>query len=521
MRLAELLAALSLGIDLGFAQPMEHVLRQCLIALRIAERIGLDERERAAVYYTALLVNVGCHTDAHEQAKWFGDDIALKSDKYRFEMRGMRGAVGAMRRIGAGNAPLLRLRTGLEFLWHGHRDLDGMIAQHARLARMLAEQLRLPGEVLEALESSYELWDGRGWPGERSGATIPMPSRIAQLAEFVEVAHRTGGVAAALALASKRSGSQFDPTLVACLRSGPEAVFADLDAIATWQAVVSAEPALAVVLAPDDVDAALRHIADFVDLKSPYTLGHSGAVADLVAAAGEQAGLSEGEVRALRRAALVSGFGRLGVSNAIWDKRGPLGVGEWERMRMYPYITERMLRQSGALASLGRIAVAVRERMDGSGYPQGLTGNAISIPARLLAAAEAYQTKVEPRPHREALAPGEAAEALRAEVRAGRLASDAVEAVLLAAGHSTPRRRDEVGRLTAREVEVLRLVARGLSAREIGERLVISPKTASNHIEHLYDKIGVSNRAAASLFAVQHGFLTVEALPGTVTPKMG
>src|SRR6187551_281784 len=103
VRLAELVAALSLGIDLGFGQPMEHVLRQCLIALRLAEAAGLDEEERAVVYYTALLVNVGCHTDAHEQAKWFGDDIALKSTKYDYEFRGVRGAVAGMRMLGAGN----------------------------------------------------------------------------------------------------------------------------------------------------------------------------------------------------------------------------------------------------------------------------------------------------------------------------------------------------------------------------------------------------------------------------------
>ena len=124
VRLAELVAALSLGIDLGFGQPMEHVLRQCLIALRLAERIGLDEEERAVVYYTALLVNVGCHTDAHEQAKWFGDDIALKSTKYDHEFRGL----GARPRRDAacsapGNPPLHRFRVGLEFALSGHREV--------------------------------------------------------------------------------------------------------------------------------------------------------------------------------------------------------------------------------------------------------------------------------------------------------------------------------------------------------------------------------------------------------------
>jgi hypothetical protein len=173
VRLAELVAALSLGVDLGFGQPMEHVLRQCLIALRLAERIGLDEQTRAAVYYTALLVNVGCHADAHEQAKWFGDDIALKSAKYDHELRSLRAASAGMRLIGSGNPPLHRFRIGLEFAVSGHREVDDMINHHAAMARTLGEQLGLPDEVLEALGAAYEQWDGRGWPGKRKGADIP------------------------------------------------------------------------------------------------------------------------------------------------------------------------------------------------------------------------------------------------------------------------------------------------------------------------------------------------------------
>ena len=187
VRLAELVAALSLGVDLGFGQPMEHVLRQCLIALRLAERIDLDEQERAVVYYAALLVNVGCHTDAHEQAKWFGDDIALKSGKYDHRLGSIRATAVGIRQLGAGRPPLHRFRVGLEFAFSGHREVDHMVAQHARIARSLGEQLALSDDVLAALAAAYEMWDGRGWPGELEGDAIPIASRIAQLAEFVEV----------------------------------------------------------------------------------------------------------------------------------------------------------------------------------------------------------------------------------------------------------------------------------------------------------------------------------------------
>ena len=510
VRLAELVAALSLGIDLGFGQPMEHVLRQCLIALRLAERIGLDEEARAVVYYTALLINVGCHSDAHEQAKWFGDDIALKSGKYDHDPRGARAAAAGMRQLGSGNPPLHRFRLGLEFALSGHREVAGMINHHAAIARTLGEQLGLQHDVLEALGGAYEWWDGHGWPGELKGEDVPFASRLAQLAEFVEVAHRVGGVEAAKALARKRGGKQFDPAMAELMRSEADMILSGLDSFGTWDAVIEAEPALAVVLSAERFDAALLAIANFVDLKSPYTLGHARAVSDLAAEAGGMLGLSEEAVRTLRRAGLVHDLGRLGVSNAIWDKSGPLGAGEWERVRLHPHITERMLHQSEALAPLGAIAVQHRERLDGSGYPRGLSGPTISRPARILGAADAYQAMREPRPYRPERSADEAAVELRADVKAGRLDAEAVEAVLGAAGHRVSLRREGPAGLTAREVEVLRLAARGLSNKEIAQRLVISPKTVANHVEHIYTKINASTRAAASLFAMQHGLLPEE-----------
>ena len=201
VRLAELVAALSLGIDLGFGQPMEHVLRQCLIAMRLAGRMGLDDDARSAVYYTSLLVNVGCHSDAHEQAKWFGDDIELKSHKYDYDQKSLVAAAASFRRLGQGHPPIHRFRIGLEFALSGFRDLDGMIAQHADIACSLAAELGLPDEVQNAISASYERWDGRGWPGELRGDSVPLASRLAQLAEYMEVAHRVGGDDAAVAMA--------------------------------------------------------------------------------------------------------------------------------------------------------------------------------------------------------------------------------------------------------------------------------------------------------------------------------
>jgi HD-GYP domain-containing protein (c-di-GMP phosphodiesterase class II) len=507
VRLAELVAALSLGVDLGFGQPMEHVLRQCLIALRLAAHAGLDDTERSTVYYAALLVNVGCHSDAHEQAKWFGDDIALKARKYDHDQRSVHGALASLRLIGSGNPPLHRFRVGLEFAMSGHRELDGMIARHSALARQLAGQLGLSESVQEAVGASYERWDGRGWPGHVRGDDISLAARLVHLAEYVEVAERVGGTAAAMELARDRAGAQFDPRLCDLVCTHASTVFADLDTAQTWSAVIGAEPALTIRLTPAQFGQALRAVADFVDLKSPYMLGHSDAVSALAAAAGARLRLTGAEVDLLRGAGLVQGFGRLGVSNSIWDKAGPLGAGEWERVRLQPYLTERILSQSPALAPFGGVAAQIRERLDGSGYPRGLAGGAIAMMARVLQAADVYQSMCEPRAYRPARPPADAARELREEVKAGRLDGDAAEAVLAVAGHRTYRRRASAAGLTGREIEVLRLLSRGASSREIAVQLGITPKTARNHIEHIYVKTGATSRVEASLFAMQHGLV--------------
>jgi len=506
VRLAELLAALSLGIDLAFGQPLEHVLRQCRIATRLCELAGVDEDTRAAAYYSALLVNVGCHTDAYEQVHWFGDDIAFKVHKYDDPSNKLVEVAKMLRQLGSGSSPLHRLRVGFEFLLSGHREVETMITEHARLARALGDELDLPPRALDALAASYERWDGKGFPGERRGDEIPMAARVIMLAEFVEVAHRNRGIDGAVEFADHGDGTQFDPNLVAILRADAEKVFHDIDDLGSWDAVLDSEPALR-VLSEAELDAALAAIGRFVDLKSPYFLGHSEAVASLAADAAAQLDLAAPERTTVRRAGLAAGFGRLGVPNTIWDKAGPLSTAEWERVRLVPQLGQRMLHQAASLSAMARVVGQHRERLDGSGYPSGISGDAVTRPARLLAVADSYQAMLETRPHRPPRTPEDAADKLRADARAGRLDPDAVGAVLAAAGHRVKRRRTEIAGLTNREVEVLRLVARGLSNKAIAARLVVTSKTVGNHVEHIYTKIGVSNRAGAALFATRHGLL--------------
>jgi HD-GYP domain-containing protein (c-di-GMP phosphodiesterase class II)/DNA-binding CsgD family transcriptional regulator len=510
VRLAELIAMISLGTDLGMGQPMEHVMRQSLIALRLAERLGLDETTRAVVYYVGLISWVGCHIDAYEQAKWFGDDMALKNEARQVDMAGVAAQAFLVSHVGAGRPLRERARLGVEFVGDGRRAANEMIENHWLATNELAAQLGLDATVRESLYQTFERWDGRGVPAEAKGEEILMPARLVNLADVVEVYHRSGGVDAAVAVARERSGSQFDPGLVDVFCKEAPHLFSDLDSLTTWPAVIDAEPALEIVLSDEELESALEAIADFTDLKSPWTIGHSRGVADLASAATTIYGLSDDDAKLVRRAGLVHDLGRLGISNAIWDKRGPLTAPELERVRMHPYLTERMLASSKALVPLGAIAVQHHERLDGSGYPRGLSGDAITPAGRVLAAADAYHAMTEPRPHRDARSAEEAAAELRSGVRQALFDGETVEAVLRAAGHPVKRRREWPGGLTSREIEVLRLLVRGLSNKEIAEQLVISRKTAGSHVEHIYSKIGVSNRAQASLFAIKHGLMTPE-----------
>jgi HD-GYP domain-containing protein (c-di-GMP phosphodiesterase class II)/DNA-binding CsgD family transcriptional regulator len=508
-RLAELIVMLSLGADLGMGQPMEHGLRQSLVAVRLAARLGLDEEARGVVYYVSLIAWVGCHVDAYEQAKWFGDDLALKADIGRADMMSVPGKVAVLTHLGAGRSLLDRARLAIGFVGDGLRPGEA-IENHSLATNQLATALGLAQEVRECLAQTFERWDGNGVPSGLRGEQILLPARVVNLADVVAAFHRAGGVDAAMAVARERSGTQFDPALVQLFCAEAPRVLGGLDEVATWPATTDTEPTLEVVLSDERLDSALEAIADFTDLKSPWTIGHSRGVADLAFAAAKSYGLSDDDAKLVHRAGLVHDLGRLGVSNAIWDKPGPLTAAELERVRLHPYLTERMLASSEALAPLGAIAVQHHERLDGSGYPRGLSGDSLTPAGRLLAAADAYHAMTEARPHRDALTADEAAAELRSGVRGALFDSDAAEAVLGAAGHPVKRRREWPGGLTSREIEVLRLLARGLSNKEIARQLVISRKTAGSHVEHIYSKAGVSNRAQASLFAIKHGLMAGE-----------
>jgi HD-GYP domain-containing protein (c-di-GMP phosphodiesterase class II) len=382
------------------------------------------------------------------------------------------------------------------------------LENHWYAADDLAGRLGLGNDVRASLYQTFERWDGKGVPEGKKGDQILVTARLVGTADVLEVFHRSDGRDAAIAVARERRGTQFDPALVEVVEQHADAIFEGLDEAGTWEAVIAAPSPRDRVITGEQFDAALEAIADFTDVKSPFTLGHSRNVAELAGDAARAVGLAAEEAEQVRRAGLVHDLGRLGVSNAVWDKAAPLTPAEQERVRLHPYLGDRMLAACDALAPLGEIALQHHERLDGSGYPRGLRGDALTPAGRVLAAADAYVGKTEPRPHRPALEPDDAAAVLRDEARAGRLDGGAVESALRSAGHPVRRRQDWPAGLTTREVEVLRLLARGLSNKQIAAELVISYKTASSHVEHIYTKIGVSNRARASVFALKHGLMS-------------
>ncbi len=502
----EVLGALSLAIDLGLGQPMEHMVRSAVIATRLAERLRLDDRERAAAFYVSLLIWIGCFADSHEYSRWFGDDIAVRHDSYRLDWSGLPYLRFLLGNVGRGMPLAKRARIGAALFIDTRGNLARLARSHCASAEMLAERFGLDEQVCSALPFTFERWDGGGLPSGVFGAELPIVMRVVQLADVAEVHHRTGGIDAAVAVVSGRSGGQLDPEVVAAfVAAAPELLAAGGD---PWSTAVAALNEPDRVLGGGELDLLLRALGDFVDLKCPFTLGHSRGVAELVHTAAGYIGLNGADADLLRRAGYVHDLGRIGVSNLIWEKPGALTAPEWERVRMHPYLTGRILSRVGGLEQVRAICERHHEHLDGSGYPNGLTGSALTVHDRLLAAAARYHGSLEPRPYRAALDPDRAARRLRGEAAAGRLEPAAVEAVLEAAGHRRSRRAAHPSGLTPRETEVLINVAYGRSNREIANVLRVSEKTVRNHVEHIYAKIGVTNRVGASLFAAHHGMVT-------------
>lgn len=505
-RLAELTIALSLATDLGTGQPLEHGLRTCLLSLAAAEALELDGPTRSCVYHVALLRFIGCTSDASEFAALVGDDVLMNGLMAPvFHARPGELARSFLRHVGE-DLPVHR-RAGRIVRALGDPDADRRsLTAHCEVASRLASRLGMGTSVCHALAHAYERWDGEGHPDGLAGGEVPVAIRIVCVARDVDVWCRHGWATTVDVLTSRRDRA-YDPAVVDAFVEDGQAW---LDGIGDdpCAQVLGVEPGPPLTLAPGRLEAALAAVADFADLKSPWFLGRSSRVAELAGAAAAAAGLSDAEATTVRRAGLVHDVGRVGVSSSIWDRRGRLTSQQWERVRLHPYLSERVLGHCRQLAPFAALAGRHHERLDASGYHRGLDAQHLDVPARLLAAADAYRAMVEDRPHRPALAPSAAADALCDEADTGRFGRAEVDAVLAAAGErARPACVTRPAGLTEREVDVLRLIARGHANKVVARSLGISAKTVGHHIEHIYAKAAVNTRAGATLFAVEHDLL--------------
>ena len=505
-RLPELIGVLSLSSDLALGQPMEHVLRSCLIAVRLAEHLRLDDGERCETYWVTLLATV-CTGESFELVKLFGDDIAFRSGMYHIGPSQLAQMFYVLGRAGWGRSAPARLQAAAGIVLSRAKAVEASFLSHTAVTTEVSRRIGLDAGVGQALSQTFARWDGKGVPHDIGGERIPMSVRLMQLAEAAEVHHRLNGIDGAIAMARRHSGNQFSPEIVTTFCEAAPEILDNIEAT-TWERVLAAEPLARPSLSDVELDTVLEVLADIADLKSPWFSGHSRGVADLAAAAVRIAGLPQRDVHTAWRAGLVHDLGRTGIANSIWDKPGPLTEGERERVRLHAYYGERMLRRPAALAGVAAIASSVHERLDGSGYHRGIRGPEIPLLGRYLAAADVYHALLEERPYRRAHEPKEAAEHLRMEGRQGRLDQAAVGAVLGVSGQRSSGTTAAPAGLTPREVEVLLLVARGATTRNVARTLNISAKTAGNHIERIYLKIGVSSRSTATLFAMQQGMLS-------------
>jgi DNA-binding CsgD family transcriptional regulator len=512
LRLAELLAAVSLATDLADGAPAENALVDALVSVELARVAGMDGETLADVYYLALLYNVGCTSAADVHAsvaagddvsarRWFGNaDHTDRASLARL----------AVTRVTAGRGPLDRAQALFRLATAPKTLVPDAYDRICEVGARLGQRVGVNARVVEALGQAFARWDGRVLAALPSGEAISELARVVHLVHLACAFCRIGGREAADEVVRGRRGRELDPRLADLWLARSDELLRPVGQGSVWDEALAAEPPPPRMVPASHVDAVLDALGDFCDLKVPRLAGHSARVAALAADAAAALGMGAAEALLVCRAARVHDLGNVSVPNRVWDKRGPLNRPEWELVRLHPYHTQRVLTVAEPLREIGELAGMHHERLDGSGYHRALPASGIPPAARLLAAAEAFQSMLEERSWRSQLSRAAATVQLQEAARAGHLDRRAVDAVLSAAGESVSRGRAGRGwpaGLTDREVEVLRLLARGRSNREIAHQLHVSSATVHTHVINIYGKIEVKTRAGATLFALEHDLI--------------
>ena len=510
VRLADVIGALSVVTDLGFGLPPQTCLRAGLIATELGRKVGIEGDELRAAFYAPMLMHVGCISMSHETAALFGNEITITRAVAMTNLGDPQDIVNTLiPEVTQGMTPAAREETtGVLFSNLDFGELYDTAS--AEVGRQAARKMGLPDPVQHALFQVSEAWNGSGYPQNLEGEEIAIAARLTRIAADAAFFNHIGGTELAIEAIKARAGTLHDPTLAAEFVSNASEVLAPADVNEPHAQLFGNEPD------PIDLDRhQLREVVaafgDAADLKTPFTQGHSSATADVAVAAGERLGLDDPALEDLRLAAYVHDLGRVPISNEVWEKPGPLNSAEWEEVRMHAYHSERILARSGCLAHLARPVGMHHERLDGTGYHRGSRATEISLPSRIIGVAGAWVAMQQARPHRPALDAEGASGELQAGANEGSFDPQVVSAVLEVAGRPATVRTTAPMGLSDREVEVLRLVAAGHSNPEIAEHLHISRRTAEHHVQHIYQKIGVSTRPGAAMFAVQHELLPLGA----------
>jgi HD-GYP domain-containing protein (c-di-GMP phosphodiesterase class II) len=509
LRLAELLAALSLATDLAHQVPAESALKDALLSVAFARHLGLEGSDLSDVYYLALLRHLGCTGAAEEQARVSsGDDGSLRHAFSEPDYTDRRQILSLAVTELANTLPAVdRVRAVAAFMSAGR---DFMLAANNAVCEAsgrLAERLGVGPNVSKALLEVFARWDGKIFPLP-PGEGVSLIARITHLVHVAQIHAIAGGPAAAARVVRKRRGGEFDPRLADAFVAVCPELFSGLAEGSVWEQALEDEPKPHRLVPQTHLDEVTLTMADFADIKSPFTLGHSRRVSRLAEAAGASLGLIAADLDSLRQSGYVHDLGNVSVTQRVWMKDGPLNRPEHEAVRLHAYHTERILSASRSLRPLGALAGVHHERLDGSGYHRGLPAASLPLTARILAAAEVYQALGEERSWRPAFPAADAAGMLVEHASQGTLDRRAVDAILEVVGERPAgRRRAWPADLTEREVEVLRLVAAGRSNREIARSLHLSEGTVHTHTINIYAKTNVHSRAGIALFAVEHDLI--------------
>ncbi|MEX2598146.1 MAG: HD domain-containing phosphohydrolase, partial [Dehalococcoidia bacterium] len=492
IRMAELLGTFSVASSLGVGLPMEHGVRSCYIGMQLAGALELSPEETRDLYWTELLKDAGCTCWTSPIAMAIlGDEITARKELFfGGDPKDPKHAFGWLLHYMAAGEPLTtRITRMADFFLHGNQFWKEGFHGACQVARRIAERLGMNEAVQAGLMSIFEQWDGKGMPNGTRGKAIPLVSRIVYLTSFLEVFHQMGGRDAAVRLAKARRGKAFDPQVVDAFTavSSSERFWEGLEQESIWNTVLSLEPHPGPWLAGgDEVETVALALADFADLKSPYTVSHSRTVADAAVGIARRMRLPEDEIAVVRRGALVHDIGLVGVPSFVLNKpQASLTPAEWEQFRLHPYYSERVLSR---VPTLGPVAAAVgqhHERMDGSGYYKGVPGASIPLGSRIIAVADAFCELTQGTAANEALEPSEALEAMAGTSRHS-LYAEACQA-LADDWNGVSRRSREAGRawpsgLTDREVEVLRLLCQGHTRKQIAASMVLSENTVRHHL---------------------------------------